>query len=379
MHFKPQLFHVFLFLFLFSGCSLKQSSKTNNSDSGDAVKLSHATLFEIRHSGDYTIVSVLNPWKNGDVYDRYYLVKDPAVSVPADGYKIQIPIKSLMANSATHLGFLEALDELDKVTGVCNANFIYNPYIRNRVEEGKVKDLGDSFNLDVEQLMLLRPQAVMTTAYNADDENSKKLRQTGLSIIYNIEWQEKTLLGRAEWVKFIGAFFDKGKEADSIFSAVEQQYMETKQKVDSVENKPSILSGQEFRGSWSMPGGKSFNARLYLDAGGDYYFKDDSTTGSISTTIEEALVYFNNANVWIGAQANTLEELGKVNPQYKLFKAYRNGNVYNMNKRQHATGGSDYWESGVARPDLILIDIIKILHPDILADYEFTYFRKLEE
>lgn len=371
---KYFILYIFSLLVLFS-CSGKNNKPVDNAIA--SVKLSYAELFSINNDADYKTVTVYNPWKPGEVYSRYYLVKDKSTPVPADGDKIIIPLKTLMTNSATHLSFLELLGELDKVTGVCSSNYIYNPFIRENVGNGTIADLGDSFNLDIERLLLLRPQAVMTTAYNADDENSKRMKQTGLSILYNIEWQEKTLLGRAEWIKFVGAFFDKDSEADSIFSNIENRYNEIKALAANIDNKPTVLSGQDFRGSWSMPGGKSFSARLLNDAGADYYYKEDNNTGSISTTIEEALIHFNKADVWVNAQANTLDELAKMDTKYRLFKAFQEGNVYNTNKRITPTGGNDYWESAVARPDLLLSDMIKIFHPEVLPDYELTYMQRL--
>lgn len=358
------------------GCGNK-TSRSLNETTGVRVALSYARQFSIVHADDYTTVTVFNPWREGEVYATYYLVKDNAVGTPAGGDKVLIPVKSLVANSATHLGFLDLLGELPAVAGVCNAGFIYNPVIRKGIEEGDVQDLGDAFNLNIEKLLLLRPQAVMATAYNADDANSRKMKQTGLTLIYNIEWQEQTLLGRAEWIKFVGAFFDKGVLADSLFRMIERQYNDVKAKASEVARKPAILSGQDYRGSWSMPGGQSFSARLFGDAGGDYFYKSNTETGSVSTTIEEALLHFSKADVWVGVQASTLEELGKTEPRYKLFKAFKTGNVYNTCKRTTATGGNDYWEGAVVRPDLLLSDMIKILHPEVLPGYELTYFERL--
>jgi iron complex transport system substrate-binding protein len=363
-------------LLLLMGCGSKPSRRTDMVP-GVPATLSYARQFSIVNTGDYTIVTVFNPWKGGEVYATYYLVKDAAIETPPDGDKVLVPLKSLMVNSATHLGFLELLGELPAVTGVCNSDFIYNPAIRAGVKEGRVQDLGDAFSLNIEKLLLLRPQAVMTTAYNADDANSKKMRQTGLILLYNIEWQEETLLGRAEWIKFVAAFFDKEALADSLFRGIEQRYNTLKAKAAAVTRRPAILSGQDFRGSWSMPAGQSYNAHLFSDAGGDYYYKDNAGTGSIPLTIEEALLHFNKADVWVNTKASTLEELGKAEPRYKLFKAYKEGKVYNARKRSNATGGNDYWESAVACPDLLLSDLIKILHPDILPDYESTYLEKL--
>ena len=363
-------------LFFFSGCGRKAANPIS-APTGKSVELSYARQFAIVHSDHYTTVTVFNPWKMGDVYATYYLVRDSLTQTPADGNRVLIPVGNLMVNSATHLGFLDLLGGLPAVTGVCSADYIYNPTIRQAVKEERVKDLGDAFNLNIEALLMLRPQAVMTTAYNADDANSRKMQQSGLTLIYNIEWQEESLLGRAEWIKFIAAFLDKEALADSLFCAVEQRYTAIKALAETVDDKPTILSGQDYRGGWSMPGGQSFNARLFEDAGGDYYYKEDATTGSISTTIEEALLHFHRADVWVNTQASTLRELAKAESKYKLFEAYKAGRVYNTRKRANAAGGNDYWEGAVARPDLLLSDMIKVLHPDLLPNYELTYFEKL--
>lgn len=215
---------------LLTACQDKQKV-VSNTENGTSVPLSYAQGFGITHSSGYTTITVYNPWKPGEIYDTYYLVKNEGQAVPTDGLKVVIPLKSIMTNSATHLGFLELLGELDKVTGVCNSNYIYNPTILQGVKDGTIKDLGDAFNLDIENLLLLHPQAVMTSAYNAEDENSRRMKQTGLPILYNIEWQEKSILGRAEWIKFIGAFSIKKKLADSIFSQIAEQYNEIKRRL----------------------------------------------------------------------------------------------------------------------------------------------------
>ncbi len=374
---KPLISLLFSILLLAS-CG---GGKTTGSGApkGTPVTLSHAKGFGLSYMPHYTTAIVYNPWKKGEVYDTYYLVKSDTVTVPANGHKVLIPLKSLMVNSATHLGFLDRLGELDKVTGVCSADYIYSPAIRQGIADGRVKDLGDAFNLDIESLLLLHPQAVMTTAYNADDENSRRMKQTGLTLIYNIEWQEPTLLGRAEWIKFVAAFFDCSELADSLFNEVEQQYQSAQAIAASRSDRPSIFSGQDFRGAWSMPAGQSYAAQLFRDAGADYYYNNDSTTGSIASNIEEALIHFNQADIWVGTQAPSLQALESTNSKYKLFKAFRHGQVYNYNKRTNASGGNDYWESGVARPDLLLKDMVKICHPQLLPAYELTYMEQLSQ
>ncbi len=373
-----QIVYLLLATVLLCACTGKKTAGTVPAEEGSPVPLLHAQGFTIAQMPHYTTVTVYNPWKAGEVYATYYLVKNDSVATPTDGQKVRIPIQNLVVNSATHLGFLEMLGELDKISGVSSADYIYNPIVRKGVAEGHIQNLGDAFNLDIEKLLLLHPQAVMTTAYNADDENSKRMKQTGLTLLYNIEWQEKTLLGRAEWIKFVGAFFDKTELAATLYSGIEREYNETRRSVSNLTTLPSILSGQDYRGTWSMPGGRSYSAQLFHDAAALYNDFSDTTSGSIASSIEMALVYFSHADIWVGAQASTLKELEKMNSKYKLFDAFQKGNVYNTNKRMIATGGNDYWESGVARPDLLLKDMVKICHPQMLPLYELTYMERLQ-
>ncbi len=369
--------HLVLISILFCHISCQNTPKQ---EVKHQTSLIYAKGFDIDYSNkEYTQVTVFNPWTPGTIYEKYYLIKDTAIQTPMDGQTIKIPIKEWVVNSATHLGFAELLGISSLITGVCNPDYIYNPHILQGVKEGRIKNIGDSFNLDLERLLLLRPNAIMTSAYNVEDENTKRLKQTGLNILYNIEWQEETVLGRAEWIKFVAAFFDKDSLAQELFTDIENKYNKAKDLVsDSILIKPSVLTGQDYRGAWSMPGGKSFNAQLFSDAGFHYHYADNQEKGSINSTIEEALVYFNKADLWINVQVETLEQLATIDKRYKLFKAYQSGAVYNPNKRMNEKGGNDYWELGVARPDLLLKDLIKIAHPHLLPDYELTFIEKLK-
>jgi iron complex transport system substrate-binding protein len=374
---RKNIFLLSLLIILLAACGGKRG-KTGTSVKGEEVKLSFAQGFSIVHADKYTVLTVFNPWQKGKIYDRYYLVKNESTSTPPDGRKVVVPLKTVMANSATHIGFLDAIGETSKVIGICNADYIYNPTILAGVKSGKVKDLGEAFNLNIEHLLMLHPQAVFTTAYNAEDENSRKMRQSGLPIIYNIEWQEPTLLGRAEWIKFMAAFFDKEKEADAIFNKVVTQYNKIKALAQTAKTRPTVMSGQDFRGTWSLPGGRSYTGQLFHDAHTSYLFASDTTRSTIPSNVEEVLIKFHNVDLWIGSDAHNIKELDGANPKYRLFKAYRNHQVYNANKRSNIRGGNDYWESGVVRPDLLLSDMLKIAHPELMPQYQLTYMKKLQ-
>jgi iron complex transport system substrate-binding protein len=356
-------------------------NKTSNTTSGqatDSLKLSYAQGYAIKYFDEYKEVIVYSPWVKGSVYARYYLVKNAGTKTPTDGTKVQIPLKTLAVTSVTHFEFLRLLGELQTVNAVCSPNIIYNAEINKRIGEGKIADLGDAFNINVEKTLQLKPAAVMMSGYNQNDPYAHRVSQAGIPVIFNNEWMETSLLARAEWIKFVAAFYDREKQADSIFANVDKRYNDIKAKAAAVKNKPNIMSGSNFRGTWYMPSGHNFMGKLFADAGSNYFYANDTTAGSLPLNVETVLKNFSQADVWLNCNFNSLDDLIKADAKHAFFRPVKLKEVYSFNKRLLPSTANDFWESAVARPDLLLSDVIAILHPEILPGYELVYAQKLK-
>jgi len=372
-----------LFLSLMWGQTACHSDKTSSSSkkkvaTTDAILPLYAKGFVLEEHSDYKSVIVNNPWDTTSILVKYYLVKDLSTIVPEDGVKIKIPIRSIAATSCTHYEFLNLLGEIESITAICYSDRVYNSLIRERFSAGKITDLGDSFSMNLEKLFSARPEVVMVSGFEQNDKYSKLIEKSGIPILYNQEWRENTLLGRSEWIKFIAAFYDKSELADSIFNDIENRYRSIAMKAGEQKEKPRILSGHDFRGTWHLPGGQSYMANMYKDAGADYFYSDDKNTGSLSFTFESVLNNFVAADYWFGVSCYTLKELKELEARYDYFTAYKKQQVYHFDKRRNEKGGSDFWESAIARPDLLLADVIKILHPELLPEHELFYTEKLK-
>lgn len=346
-----------------------------------SMAILHAKGFKIDYAEEYTRVILLNPWTNySEPYETYYLYKDDSVllSLPEGGVKLRIPVTSLTVNTFSYFEFLALLNEQEAVTGVTDGFRIYNPDILQRIERGTIIDLGDPFQPDIERTMALRPQAVVTSAYAQLDRYSERLLQAGFPVIYSLEWMETSPLARAEWIKMIAAFFDKGERADSIFSKIENQYTEVLKKID-VTSKQSVISGDMFQGTWYVPGGNSFNAWLFRDAQLDYRYEKNNESGSIGLDIETVLTQFGKSDIWFGCNADTYVELVGKDAKYLLLPPVKNRKVFNNHNRITSSGGNDYFESAVAHPHLVLSDLVKAAYPHLLPGYSFTYIKPLEE
>lgn len=343
----------------------------------DSLQLKYAEGFKINCFTGYKEVIVYNPWVKGSVYARYYLVKDAGINTPNDGTKIKIPIQTLVSTSVTHFEFLSLLDEIQTITGVCSPKIIYNTEINRRFNVGKITDLGDAFSINVEKTLQLNPGAVMMSGYNQNDPYAKRVSQAGIPVIFNNEWMETSLLARAEWIKFVAAFYDKEKLADSIFTLVDKRYNDLKVKAAGVKTKPTIMSGSDFRGTWYMPAGRNFMSKLFADAGADYFYANDTTVGSLPLSVESVLKNFSQTDIWLNCNYNSVSELVRADSKNALFRPVKLNQVYNFNKRKLLSSANDFWESAVARPDILLSDVIYMLHPEILPEYELVYAQKL--
>lgn len=362
---------------LLLGCTNKKTEEKKVTQN-QVDTLMYAEGFTINKTDSLTTVKVLDVVNGGKTVATYYLVKDSNVNVPADGVKVKIPVRSIASASVTHLEFLRLLGEIVSVKGFCTPTLAYNATVLENFENGKIVDLGDALKINIEKTLALHPDMLMASSQSQADANIQRIAKFNIPVVYNNEWMEQTPLGRAEWIKFIAEFYDKSELADSIFMDIVARYNKVKSKVGNVIQKPTILSGANFRGTWYMPGGKSYVAKFYKDAGASYFYENNEESGSLSLDLETVLKNFSKADYWLFCNFKSMDEMMKEDKKYGLFEAVKQRNVYSFDKKQLPSAANDYWESGIARPDLVLADIAAIVHPELFSDYELVYAKKVE-
>ena len=62
---------------------------------------------------------------------------------------------------------------------------------------------------------------------------------------------------------------------------------------------------------------------------------------------------------------------------YLQFDAYKRRKIFTTANTLGDTGGTLYYELAPQRPDLVLKDLIHILHPGLLPNYEPFFFKPL--
>jgi len=385
-------FIILLFLFTISACQNADNTKnqepahiTDSIPSNKVfpdVKIKYAEGFSVESFANYQRLKVHNPWDRSHELAVYILVQKnhkTDYQLKEGEILIELPVQKVAIMSASNIGYFELLNSLDNIHSLADEKRLYNPELRKAVETGSVKVLGNSSAVNLEELLLSDNDLFIQTAYEMSSGKDKAFMDAGVKVVYNVDWMEKTPLARAEWIKFVGLLLGENERADSVFSSIESNYIQLKNKADTLSYKPDVLVGGLYKDVWYMPGGASFKARLLNDAGTNYKWANDSTTGSLALSFETVLEQQMNAPYWIEVPFKTKSELLASDERYAFFDAFKISALYHNMKRSNETGGNDYWEMGLCRPDEILADLIRIFHPEEMTDGELKYYERVEE
>ena len=293
--------------------------------------------------------------------------------------KQNLPYKNLAIFSSSAIGYISALESINHVKSVYNADWIYNPKVHQLIAQKKIIDGGNAASANLETILAQQPDAII--AYS--DPNQSKLLESvknlGIPIIYIDEYLEKSPLGKAEYLKIFGVLLDQKHQADSLFTVIQNNY-ENLQKIAAVHTpKPSVFA-EVMRGDiWYMPGGNSFQARYFEDAGGKYLWNDNESSGTINLNFEQVYSQASKADFWMNvADFSSLHQLQNAYKNHDWFGAYKNQRVYSFSQRMNAKGANDYFETGTVRADWVLRDLTHIFHPEILPNHKLIFYRKLK-
>ncbi|GAA4239002.1 ABC transporter substrate-binding protein [Postechiella marina] len=343
--------------------------------------IKYSKNFNIKHYNNYKKIEVTSPYPNSKDTLKYILIKDgqPIPYHDKNTLIIKIPIKTVVAMSTTNIPALEYLNIEDRLIGFPNTDYISSKKTRQRIDDGKIRDLNNNLEINMELLLDLNPELVIGFSVNGNDKTLNKIKKFGIPVIIDAAWTEQTPLGNAEWIKFIAAFFDKDEEANTLFNKIETNYLEAKALAKKTKSIPTVISGSLFKDVWNIPGGRSFVAKYLEDANTSYLWKTNKSTGSLQLNFENVLDKGQKADLWIGAGSfKNKEEMLAKHKGYGYFNAFKNNKTYTYTNKIGPKGGLLYYELGPLRPDLILKDIIKIAHPELLPNYESFFFKTLE-
>lgn len=347
------------------------------------VSVSYASGFDVEYHKHYKVVSVSNPWQGAQESFRYILLQCGAPApTSVEGTVIEVPVSNIVAMSTTYLPTIQDLGLIDKLIGLDSHLWTTNAAVRARISSGHIAEIGSGAAVNVELTLDLDPALVMTygTGYS-DFDTHPILQQAGIPVVLNGDFVEQDPLGRAEWMKFIALFFNREADAVAQFEAVSAEYNAIAELTSSRTQRPSVLLGSVYNGTWYVAAGESYMAKMLDDAGASYPWTGQGNVGALPLDFESVFAAAADVDFWLNPDNSfwfSVENVLESDPRYGGFEPLERGHLYNNNAIVNENGGNAYYEEGAAHPERVLKDLVKILHPDLLPDHELRFYQQVQ-
>jgi iron complex transport system substrate-binding protein len=380
----PHIIIIWALALLAGGCASRGSAF----EPGESLyKPAHAAGFEIFGAGrGSSAIRITDPWQGAGGVEQWVFVSRDGEEAPAgfDGVVVKSPARRIVCLSSSYVAFLNELGAGDRIVGVSGGGFITDPLIAERVRGGVIADVGYGAALDLELLASLRADLMLVYGVGSagDGGVTGKLREMGVPYVFVGDWLESSPQGRAEWMVAIAemcGLFDRGTER---FGRIAGAYDDLKARIASLvsgDRRPGVMLNAPYRDVWYVPGDDNYMTGLIRDAGGEWVFSGTGGRDSRPVDIEQTWVAMQRADVWLNPNDySTLDGLVADNPRFGATPPVLRGRVFNNNARTTPAGGSDFWESGVVRPDLVLRDLAAILHPEVFAPDSLYFYKRLQ-
>lgn len=353
-----------IILTLLFAYSCEGPDKVSSSSPNDVYIPNYAKFFQIEYFNDYKKISILNPWENEDLNINYYLTQKDDLNLKSDqrNFVLTYQPNKTIALSSPMVGLLNILDLDSTIIGVSDPELIYNQEIFEKIEEGKISNVGRSISVNMETIISLSADLIVGSGWDKLSPDFERMIQLNQTPLLMYDWQEIHPLGKAEWMVLLAAFFDMEDLAIKKFRGVETRYQKLKQSAH-YDKQPTIFNGSEYQGIWYSAGGQSYMSQLYRDAGAKYIMRNDSSTGSVMLDFEIIMSKAENADIWMYTGSTDPGHLSLFkNPKYQSIAAVKNHMVFSYHNRINERRANEYWETASYNPDVVLKDLIKIFH-----------------
>ena len=358
------------------------SNPTSPQAAAEALYLpQYAKGFWIEQSGGDKVLHIKNPWQGAEgVQYSYRLVhRDDEEALRASLKNIPVPLQRVVCLSTTHIAYIDILQETETIIGISGPGYVSNPLIRAAVSEGRIKDVGYESGISYETLAVMQPDVVF--AYGVAGEMSAvadKLNSMGIRVVFFGDYLEGSPPGKAEYMVAMAAFYNKEEEAEALFAAIAEDYNTAKALTAELTYQPKVILNAPWGNAWYIPGKANYLSALIADAGGEVLGAREKSRDSAPLSLEKAYIYALQADFWLHPNAaRSLAALKNNDTRFANIPAFRQHRVFNNTLRRTPEGGSDFWESGVVQPHIILRDLIRILHPDLLPEHRLVYYEQL--
>lgn len=344
--------------------------------------MQYAKNISITECKGYYVVDIKPFYDSSAISTRYILIDrdtDIPDSLPTESTIIRTPVDNIVIFGSVYCGIIDKLGDINKIVGVGDPEYINIESVKDALAKGKIENTGKNNMPNIEKVAMLSPDVIFCSPF--EGQAYDKLKNASKTVVTCTEFTESTPLSRAEWIKFFGILLGKRHIADSIFSYTKEKYNAALKMVANTDHRPKLLVEKRYGGVWYLPAKDSYTANLYRDAGADYGegLVTANKEQSVPLSFESVFDKYSDADIWIikyMKNDNTLmtySELEKEYGAYSMFKAFKDKNIYGCN-----SAIVPYFETTTISPEIVLYDLIKIMYPDSLKEYNLQMFHKLQ-
>ncbi len=351
------------------------SHSNKDSQQNDKTIITKATGIKITKHKGYTEVTIDDPWKADAILQTYILVpRDSALPdrLPK-GALIRTPVRKALVYSSVHAGVIKELGHLNSVKGITDAQYFNMPEIKVGVKNGEIVDAGSSMSPTMEKVIALAPEVIILSPFQ--NAGYGTLASLGIPIIECADYMETTPLGRAEWIKLFGLLYNENARAASIYNDVVAQYNSLKELTANLKQRPKVISENVINGTWYVPGGDSYMAHFFADAGANYPWSDVKSAGSLSLDMPQVLNKAHDADIWLLKKLDSNLSYTSFKAQNELnakFKAFKEKHIYSCD-----TEKTSLFQDFPFHPERLLKEYIILFHPGLIKDGKTKYFKPI--
>lgn len=365
-----------LFIVLVCSCSNGNGKKTSGL-SGDTLT-SRSELLTLVDCGDFVAAEVADPWNEGKILARYALIgRDKPVpeEIGDDYVVVTVPLRRSIVYSSTNSSAIGELGALGSIAAVADGTY-YAPTdtVAKLIASGKIVDIGNSASPKPETIVDVEPDAILVSPYQ--NAGHGVVGTLGVPVVDCADYMETTPLGRTEWILLLGELYGNRQLARDIYAKVTADYEALcRQVAESDIVRPKVITEVLTSGVWYVPGGKSYMARMLMDAGAEYPWADDSSAGSLQLDMASVLDRASDADIWIMRNFGvtpTRRSLLDISPLNARFKAFETGEIYNCD-----TSVKPVFNDIAFHPERVLLDFILMFHPGMFDGLDTVYYEKI--
>lgn len=342
----------------------------------DSLLVRYAKGFRVKTVDSCKLVEISDPTGENKVVYRYALVPKgcDTLNIP-DGYTvIKTPVDDVICMTTLQLSGFIKLGATDRIAGITSTRFLQNEKMRSRMEDKTLHRIGIEGEFDVEVILSINPDVILVSPFKRGGYGV--IEDMDIPMISYLAYKESSPLGQAEWIKFIGLLIGEQALAEQIFSRIEKRYLELEGLTKDIKKRPTIMSGELHSGNWYVVGGDSYLAQIFSDAGAEYFMKNDNESGGFYLDYETVYSRGYNADYWRIVNSYTgafnYDALGKADSRYCDFKSFKDKGVIYCNLRD-----KPFYENTPMEPEVVLADLIKIFHPELLVEHQSVYYEIL--